>query len=108
MKKILEYRDLILWLNLKVDCTTIFNSFKVTKKEDMIGILSTLKDLYKEDKYSSLAINNRSIDSMVREWRAHNLLYDLYILRSRTGNVDLNINQKWYIKTMYFILSLFY
>ena len=32
----------------------------------------------------------RGIENLVREWRAHNLLYDLWLFRSHTRDVDLD------------------
>lgn len=51
---------------------------------------------------------NRSISSMIREWRAHNCLYWLHLWRSHTKDVDLNYPQKWYMRIVYYIISLFY
>lgn len=49
----------------------------------------------------------RSIESMIEEWRSHNLLYDLHILRKRTKDVDINIISKiWEI--IYKVSSIFY
>lgn len=45
---------------------------------------------------------------MVNEWSVHNLLYSLGIQKDRTKDVDLNINQHWYIKVGYFLLSPIY
>lgn len=52
---------------------------------------------------------NRSMDSLVREWCAHNLLYDLGLWRDHTADVDLNYPQrsKW-VEVVWFILSIFY
>lgn len=44
----------------------------------------------------------------MNEWRAHNLLYSMGIEKERTRSVDLSINESWYKKIGYFILSLFY
>lgn len=72
----------------------------------MKKILYRIKDKVKEDK--TLAIHNRSVSSMVNEWRVHNLIYSLGIFKDRTKSVDLNIGQPWYIKALYTILSPFY
>lgn len=55
-----------------------------------------------------MAIHRRSISSMIKEWRVHNLLYSLNIQRDRTGSVDLNTGQSWYVRAVYSILSPFY
>ena len=56
----------------------------------------------------SMAIHRRSVSSMIKEWRVHNLLYSLNIQRDRTGSVDLNTGQPWYVRAAYSILSSFY
>lgn len=40
------------------------------------------------------------MSSLINEWKAHNLLYDLHLFRSHTRNVDLN-NEPWYRKVIY-------
>jgi hypothetical protein len=45
---------------------------------------------------------------MIIEWRAHNMLYALHIKRNRTRTVDLDINEPWYRKVGYLILSTLY
>lgn len=54
------------------------------------------------------AINQRSVTSMIREWRVHNLVYSIGLYRRRTKDVDFEHPQKWYFKVAYFILSPFY
>ena len=48
----------------------------------------------------------RSKRSMVREWIAHNNAYILKYETSRTKDVDLEKDVKWYMKVLYFIASL--
>ena len=50
----------------------------------------------------------RSEESYVREWRAHNLLYNLGFQRARTKDCDLNCVQLKIFKVGYAILSAFY
>lgn len=50
----------------------------------------------------------RSTASLVREWRGHNMLYDLHIMRSRTADVDFEAEQPWYLSAVWAILSAFY
>lgn len=38
---------------------------------------------------------NRGLDELVREWQAHNLLYDLHLFRTKTKDVDLD-GRRWY------------
>ena len=47
----------------------------------------------------------RSEASLKREWGAHNLAYDLGIKRNKTKDCDLNYEQPWYTKLMYWIVG---
>ena len=46
---------------------------------------------------------NRSDGSIKREWAAHNLAYKLGIKRDKTKDVDLEYEQKWYVRLAYWI-----
>lgn len=70
----------------------------------MEEILSLIRDEVSSD----MAVHKRNLFSMIYEWRTHNLLYALGIAKDRTGSVDLNTNQPWYIKVLYAIISPFY
>ena len=47
----------------------------------------------------------RSDGSLRREWAAHNWAYSLGIKRDKTEDVDLNYEQKWYVKLAYFVVG---
>lgn len=105
MKKIIiRHKDLTLKVHTSQSNTTIFDSYKVKSPRDMKSILYSIKG----ESSNKMAINKRNISSMIYEWRTHNLLYTLGIMRDRTKSVDLNIGQPWYSKVLYFILSPFY
>ena len=75
--------------------------------------IKTLNDMYsrlaKEELLDSTSLVwNRSRKSLIREWRAHNLLYELHISRSRTKDVDLDYPAHWYTDVVYFVLSCLY
>lgn len=70
--------------------------------------MKEILELIKAEASAEMAINKRNIFSMIYEWRTHNLLYTLGIAKDRTGSVDLNIGQPWYIKVLYAIISPFY
>ena len=71
--------------------THIVDSYKVKTKEEMREYLQRLRDIVLHQ-----AVNQRDIESMVREWRAHNFFYMLHIFRRRTKDVDLELCQsKW-------------
>jgi len=62
----------------------------------------------KNPAFHRFAINKRTTAGMIIEWRAHNMLYALHIKRPRTRTVDLDINEPWYRKIGYMILSTLY
>ena len=70
--------------------THILNSYLVKSKAEMRDYLLRLRDVAAEN-----AVNRRDMESMVREWRSHNLFYFLHVFRSRTKDVDLELNQSW-------------
>lgn len=81
----------------------IVTSFQITDrkgKEEVIDyILKVAKDYGLEYK--------RSKKSWIREWSAHNTLYQWNYQRERTGSVDLNEDESLFRRFCYFFLSLF-
>ena len=55
-----------------------------------------------------MAVCRRDLESMVREWRSHNLFYQLHVFRSRTKDVDLELCQTWYRELFCRVVSFFY
>lgn len=105
MKKIvIRYGDFTLKVHLSEDNTSIIDSYQVKDIIDMEAILRLIRD----EASAEMAVNKRNIFSMIYEWRTHNLLYALGIAKDRTGSVDLNTGQPWYIKVLYAIISPFY
>lgn len=105
MKKlVIRHNNLALKVHLSKNCTTIFDSYKVKDFIDMNSILCSIE----EQASPNMAIHKRSNLCMIREWRTHNLFHALGIKRKRTKDVDLNLNQPWYIKALYYIISPFY
>jgi len=51
---------------------------------------------------------NRTMNSWIQEWKAHNLLYMLDFKKDRTGSVDINEDEPKYIQLGYFILAMIY
>lgn len=95
----------------RLDCelgtanTHIEGSHVVKSRKDMKGILALLQFRVMND--PTYAINRLPERSMVREWRAHNILYALGLWRERTRSVDLNENT-WPVRACYFVLSCLY
>lgn len=48
-------------------------------------------------------VQHRCDRSLLREWAAHKLLYQLHAWRTHTKSVDLNYPQKWWERLFYFI-----
>ena len=47
----------------------------------------------------------RSMESLKREWAAHNAFHAMGIFRNRTAHMDLNWPQPWYVRAGYAILG---
>ena len=58
--------------------TQIVDSCEVKSKEEMMDYLTQLR----ENASPEMAINQRSMESLVDEWRTHNLFYGLHVFRS--------------------------
>lgn len=111
MKAILRHEDKSIFCSITFDNTTFYNSCKVKSSEEMniwIDEARKIADKSFINCTDKVSICVRSKKSMIREWKAHNLLYKLGIEKDRTRNVDLNINQKWYVNWAYFLLSCLY
>lgn len=83
----------------------VTDSYLVKKKSEMTEIIEQIKKKYIEH---TNVFNLRSVKNLVKEWRAHNLLYKLHIYRSHTKDVDLDIPQSMKYKIAYGILSFLY
>ena len=79
-------------------CVTILNSYEIKKKWNMKYILTVFKEW---TGYES----KRTIESWVREWKAHNRLYKLGLFRSHTKDCDLEENEKLHRLAIYQILG---
>lgn len=69
----------------------IENSYTITKEGYIKNILTNLKDKIG----NHIVFQKCTINSLTKEWIAHNVLYKLHIARSHTKSVDLNI-ERWY------------
>lgn len=92
-------------IHVTKDNIKILDSYKVHKTSDMKHELIIIKNNFTKEECN--IIHTRSINSLVYEWQAHNLLYDLHYKRSHTKDVDLN-NESTIRKILYFILSQIY
>ena len=84
--------------------THIVDSCTVKSKENMRAFLQALRDEVPEE----MAVNQRDLESQIREWRSHNLFYFFHVFRSRTKDVDLELKQTWYRELFCRVVSFFY
>ena len=73
-------------------------------KEEMREFLRQVRAQSSPD----MAVCRRDLESMVREWRSHNLFYCCHVFRSRTKDVDLELCQTWYRELFCRVVSFFY
>ena len=84
--------------------THIVDSCLVTSKEDIRAYLQKLRDASSPE----MAVNQRDMESQVREWRSHNFFYKFHVFRSRTKDVDLELRQSWLRELFCRVVSFFY
>ena len=84
--------------------THIVDSCSIKSKEAMREFLQRLREEVSEE----MAVNQRDIESQIREWRSHNLFYRIHVFRSRTKDVDLELKQVWYRELFCCVVSFFY
>ena len=84
--------------------TRIIDSCTMTGKAEKREYLEMVRRQSPEE----MAVNKRDLESQVREWRSHNLFYKLHIFRSRTKDVDLELQQPWWRELFCRVVSFFY
>ncbi len=84
--------------------THIADSCNVNSKQDMRDYLQQLRESVPDE----MAVCRRDVESMVREWRSHNFFYKLHVFRSRTHDVDLEVEQTWYRELFCRVVDFFY
>lgn len=89
----------------KNPCLSIKNSHLVQGEH----IEKALTLIHTTQEYVFLKKNgyNRTFESEVAEWKAHNVLYRWGIARERTGTVDIDQNESKFRRFIYAILSKF-
>jgi hypothetical protein len=94
-------------INLESLNIHIQNSHTVTNTKDMEEIIDTIMA---HSCYTYLVKYgyNRTKSSMIREWKAHNILHKSSFEVNRTASVDLDQGESILRKILYAILSLFY
>ncbi len=84
--------------------THILDSASVRSKADMREFLLKVR----AQSSPEMAVWRRDLESMIREWRSHNLFYQLHVFRSRTKDVDLELCQSWCRELFCRVVSFFY
>jgi len=84
--------------------THILDSCKVRSKAEMREFLESVR----QQSPSEMAVCQRSMESMLREWRSHNFFYLFHVFRSRTKDVDLELKQTWYRELFCRVVSFLY
>ena len=84
--------------------THILDSASVRSKADMREFLLKVR----AQSSPEMAVCRRDLVSMIREWRSHNLFYQLHVFRSRTKDVDLELCQSWCRELFCRVVSFFY
>lgn len=85
---------------------TITNSYQFNSKQ-----MSDILDYIMNKNYFKIltaAGFTRSKTSLLREWKAHNYMYQKGIQINRTKDVDLNENESRWRRFCYFFLSILY
>ena len=75
------------------------SSFQVPKADFERELLSM------REQHPDSQVWNRSIDSLKREWAAHNAFHAMGIARKQTAHADLNWPQPWLIRIAYDLLG---
>lgn len=84
--------------------TRVLDSCMLTSKAEIRAYLETVR----RQSPAEMAVNKRDLESQVREWRSHNLFYKLHIFRSRTKDVDLELQESWWRELFCRVVSFFY
>lgn len=84
--------------------THIDDSYLVKSKEDIRAFILKLREQCDPE----MAITQRSLESLVAEWRSHNFFYYLHVFRHRTKDVDLERCQSWWREAFCCVVSFFY
>ena len=68
---------------------------------------SVLNDIRANHSLEESDVLKRTDESLINEWFAHNVLYNLHLYRKHTKDVDLNYPQSKIIEIAYSIVSIF-
>jgi hypothetical protein len=98
------YKNQTITCFISKDVFTIRDSWLIKKVADMKAIIEIIKK--RAERYG--IAYTRTEASWIREWKTHNLLYNMNFKRSHTVDTDLSENESRFRRFCYFFLSLFY
>ena len=81
----------------------IEDSYLISKRSDMQSVLDDIRANYSIE---CCEVLKRTDKSLIREWRTHNIFYNLHLFRSHTKDVDLSYPQSKLVEICYAIVSL--
>ena len=90
------------YINIVPGNIHIHDSYKI---KTSVGMKYVLGQILAVD---DTILKTRSKNSLLREWKAHNVFYALHIARKSAMHTDLEYKQSLFHKISYFIVSLFY
>ena len=92
-----SFSDVIIEFDAQSQVITIKNSYLITKDADKKQILTEIA----ADK-----LINRSMASLLCEWKAHNAMHQLGLFKSHTTDTDLDKDEKLWRRICYWFLAL--
>lgn len=88
----LAWAENVLFADLGQLRCEIMDSYQITSAHDMHRIIEALR----EGSLPFNAVWTRTEKSLVRAWRAKNLLYSLGLFRSKTRSITFREKRSWY------------
>lgn len=76
------------------------DSSYLVRKDDFESELNALREQYPESQ-----VWNRPIESLKHEWATHNAFHAMGIFPNRTGHMDLNWPQPWFVRLGYALIG---
>lgn len=104
---VIEEIDKTFKLEINSQNITVYDSWQLKDYARIEGAVQEIVD-FTEDRNINSPLRTRSEKSVVEEWAAYNLLYDLHIARTKTQNYDINLTNPKFVSFCYKILAFIY
>lgn len=95
--------NLTVYVDFDVDSVRVWNSFKITKRKDMLRYVETIKT----HALCPACVRSRGNKSLIREWESHNFMYRIGFEVHRTMHVDFD-DEPFGRRMVYALLSVLY